>query len=206
MCYIYRDNFTKNCVCVLTNFTADKVFPALDILRIGVKHATVSRHFCSQAAFLSLLSTYLQSDSLSANQMLTLRTIANLFNQPEGAKLMGENQTQVLQATATCAGVTTKNAQIAQSTAVLNFAIAATALQDFERKSECLTSATQLLTSERDSEATFRLLVALGTLLHGDEMCQAVLHSLDFAPVLKKLRDSSDLNKVIECADLILKL
>ena len=184
----------------------EKLFPALDVLRIGVKHATVCRHFCQQAGFIDFLCKNLSRGSPQTNMMLALRTIVNLFSQPEGAKLMQENQSQVLQAAHSCDDVTMKNCQIAQTTAVLNFSIAATAMQAFERKSECMTAATQLLSKDVDSEATFRLLVALGTMTHGDEMCQAVLQSLNIAPVLQKLREKSDLNKVIECADLLLKL
>lgn len=191
---------------VYNGVLAEKLFPALDVLRMGVKHATVCHHFCQQAGFLSFLCKNLAPGSPQTNTMLVFRTIVNLFSQPEGAKLMQDNQSQVLQAVAACEGMTTKNCQIAQTTAVLNFSIAATAMQDFERKSECITAASQLLGKDRDSEASFRLLVALGTLTHGDEMCQAVLQSLNIAPVLQKLREKSDLNKVIECADILLKL
>lgn len=184
----------------------DKLFPALDVLRMGVRHAMVCRHFCQQVGFMSFLCKNLAPGSQQTNTMLVLRTIVNLFSQPEGAKLMQANQSQVLQAAASCEGVTMKNCQIAQTTAVLNFSIAATSTQDFERKSECITAAAQLLARDMDSEATFRLLVALGTLTHGDEMCQAVFQSLNIAPVLQKLREKSDLNKVIECADSLLKL
>ncbi|XP_076463194.1 phospholipase A-2-activating protein-like [Babylonia areolata] len=190
----------------LLEWPEDKIFPALDVLRMGAKQSAISRHFCQQPAFLTFLCKCLAPGSPAANQMLTLRTMANLFCQPEGAKLLGENQTQLLEAITSCQAMATKNAQIAQSTAVLNFSLAATALQDFERKSECITSTTTLLGSEKqDGEATFRLLVALGTLTHGDEMSQAVLHSLDFVPRVRQLKETSDLNKVIECADLLVK-
>lgn len=138
--------------------------------------------------------------------MLALRTVANLFFQAEGAKLLSGNQAQVLPSVLQCQDVGTKNAQIALCTAVLNFSVAATAAQDFDLKSECAAAAAQLLRKEFDSEAMFRLLVAVGTLVHGDEGCQAVVQSLDLGPALQAIREKSDLNKVIECADLLLKL
>ncbi|KAK7100000.1 hypothetical protein V1264_023015 [Littorina saxatilis] len=189
----------------ILEWPADKLFPGLDVLRLGVKHAIVSRHFAQLPDFLTFLCLNLVPGSSTPNVMLSIRAIANMFSQPEGVKLMTDNQLQVLPVLTGCEGVTNKNAQIAQSTAVLNFSIAATNTQDFERKSECATAAATLLTKELDSEAVFRLLVALGTLCHGDEMCQAVLQSVDFTPVLQKLREKSDLNKVIECADILLK-
>ncbi|KAL8576565.1 hypothetical protein ACOMHN_003123 [Nucella lapillus] len=189
----------------LLEWPEDKVFPALDVLRIGVKHPVITSQFCPNPAFLTFLCKCLAPGSPAANQMLILRTIANLFSQPEGAKLLGAQQTQILEGVTSCDQMSSKNPQIAQSTAVLNFAIAATSGQDFDRKSECITSATKLLSNEKDAEATFRLLVALGTLAAGDEMCQAILQSLDFVPELKKLRDASDSNKVVECADFLMK-
>nr|KAG5698282.1 hypothetical protein BaRGS_016984 [Batillaria attramentaria] len=190
----------------LEKLLSDKVFPALDILRIGVKYAPVCHHFCQQEGFLDFICKYLSPGNLAPNQMLALRMIANLFVQPEGVKLLLSNQSQVLQSVLLCEGVTTKNAQIALSTAIINFSIAATAGKNFDQKSECAAAAAQLLKKEFDSEAVFRLLVALGTLVHGDEGCLGVVQSLDVAPALTKIREKSDLNKVIECADLLLKL
>ncbi|KAK7485283.1 hypothetical protein BaRGS_00023534 [Batillaria attramentaria] len=190
----------------LLEWPPDKVFPALDILRIGVKYAPVCHHFCQQEGFLDFICKYLSPGNLAPNQMLALRMIANLFVQPEGVKLLLSNQSQVLQSVLLCEGVTTKNAQIALSTAIINFSIAATAGKNFDQKSECAAAAAQLLKKEFDSEAVFRLLVALGTLVHGDEGCLGVVQSLDVAPALTKIREKSDLNKVIECADLLLKL
>lgn len=193
----------------ILEWPADKLFPALDVLRTGVKHAAVCQAFCKNSVFLPFMIRQLTNREVPANTMLALRTVANLFSHTDGAKLMSDNQTQVLEAVVNNNAMTTKNSQIAQSTAVLNFSVDATAKQDFERKSECVRAVAHLLESgsaDLDGEAAFRLLVALGTLVSGDELCLAVVQSLNVGPSLQALKNKTNLNKVIECADLLLKL
>lgn len=185
----------------------DKVFPALDILRMGVKHAAINQHFCRQPGFLDYVCKYLSADNIPANQLLALRTLANLFSQPDGVNLIRQNHSRLLQSVLLCKGVTLKNAQIALSTVLLNSSVAANAAKDFDQKAECISAVAQLLNhnKELDDEAVFRLLSALGTLIHQDEGCQVVVQSLDLKPVLLNLKEHSESNKVLECADFLLK-
>jgi phospholipase A-2-activating protein len=187
---------------------ADKLFPALDVLRIGVKSGSVCEVFCKSAAFLPFLKQQLAAQG--PNAMLSLRVIANLFSLSQGAKFIWNHQQELLEAVANCPNAgSTKNGLLAQSTATLNFCVEATKRKDFEKKSDCSRAVASILSAggaQMDEEAAFRLLVAIGTLASGDEMCQAVFQSLDVVPVLTALKEKAQLNKVRECADLLLKL
>ena len=69
---------------------------------------------------------------------------------------------------------------------------------------ECLTGIMKLLEMVNDSEAAFRLLVAIGTVTDGDDICGGVLHSVDVTRQLQKMKASSGSDKVVDCLDALL--
>ena len=183
------------------------MFPVLDVLRIGVKTQAVSATFCQSPSFLAYLLQQLQPSAPPANSMLALRILTNLFSQPEGVTFLTQNNTQIMEAVTSCSSVSTKNAQIAQSSVVLNYAVNATKTQDFENKSSCIQAAARLVKAEGvDGEATFRLLVALGTMVHGDEMSRAVFQSLNITDTLRLVKDRAQVNKVSDVAAMLIAL
>ena len=99
-----------------------------------------------------------------------------------------------------------KNLHIAIATLLLNYAVELHSGDDVEAKSQCLSVVAMMLTNEPDPEACFRLLVAMGTLMSGDDNSVAIAKSLDVSPFVLKLVPTKEPAKVGECAKLVAKL
>jgi hypothetical protein len=68
----------------------DIVFPVLDIVRLAVRNADINSDLCSGLMgdqLIGHLQRFLLSDSLTANQMLSLRILCNMLSHPEGEAL-----------------------------------------------------------------------------------------------------------------------
>ena len=181
------------------------VFPALDILRISIKQEEVSRLFCSRPGFVELLVSHADVGSPAACRMLVMRTFTNMFRHNDGLKLIQQHIDTVLQAAITCRDLNTKNGQVATSTLLLNFCVKLAPVDDLDAKAKCLQAAGELLTSAGkalDPEASYRLLIGIGSLVQGDDGCKALAHSIDLPAAIAQCQ-SSDTGKLTECARLL---
>lgn len=148
---------------------------------------------------LELLGRLAQPDSTPQNQLVTMWTLANLFGKAEGATLCLEHQKQVLEATIGCAHSPNPKVLRGAGAILLNFSVALLGKDDTDRKGECFRVAQQLLQDCADGEAAFRLLVALGTLMYGDQMARATAMSLDVGQLLQQFCGFGE-QRVAECA------
>ncbi len=154
------------------SWPSDKVFPALDVLRLAVLNASASAILLQDD--IKLLSVLL--DNLSANkpancQMLSLRVLSNLFSSPTTAAhslMLAQREAVVTRAVATLPS-DNKSVQVALSNLMLNFAVMSSlsgAGNNEEAQAQLLTSLCMLmLEATTDPEARFRTLVTLGTLI-----------------------------------------
>lgn len=77
----------------------DIVFPVLDITRLAVRNATVNAVLCPGEMgdkLIRRLERFLMSDSLAANQMLSIRIVCNMLSHPEGESLFRRNKNYLL--------------------------------------------------------------------------------------------------------------
>ncbi|XP_071118768.1 phospholipase A-2-activating protein-like [Haliotis cracherodii] len=188
----------------LLAWPSNVVFPALDVVRICVKHPLVNQAFSNQATIQQLIS-FITPDNPPACQMLALRSLTNLFSQSQGRKAVCENRDTVLGSALSCRK-TNKNVQIAIGTVILNYAIALRGTEDIEGKSQCLSAARNVLEASPDHEASFRVLVSIGTILSGDEEAFALAQSLGLQDPIVKLGRVTEPKKVPECAQLVLNI
>jgi phospholipase A-2-activating protein len=68
----------------------DLVFPVLDVTRLAVRNAAINSHLCSGDMgdqLIDHLQRFLQSDSLTTNQMLSIRILCNMLSHPDGEAL-----------------------------------------------------------------------------------------------------------------------
>ncbi|XP_038048576.1 phospholipase A-2-activating protein-like [Patiria miniata] len=187
----------------------DKVFPAIDILRLVIRHPAINQHFCNQTdgnQFLSRLLLLASESSTPASRMLAMRTLSNAFSQPHGAELLAANRDTVITSALQCQGVANKNLHVAMTTVLLNFAVVLQSGSDIEARSHCLSAASTILDNESDPEALFRLLVAIGTLMSVDDNALAIGKSLDILPVVRKHCAVKEPAKVGECAQKVAAL
>ncbi|XP_077981055.1 phospholipase A-2-activating protein-like [Glandiceps talaboti] len=186
----------------LLQWPADVVFPVLDVLRLAIRHKDVNQHFCNDRdnqQFLEHVITLMSREATPVNQMLVLRTLCNAFSQPTGCQCLLKNTDKILGSAMPCLSSSNRNIKIALSTLALNYAVALHKSDDVEVKSECL-SVIAIAMDTDDTEAKFRYLVGLGTLVSNDENARALVLSLDLLPVICKSKSIKDPAKVGDCA------
>ncbi|XP_078532836.1 phospholipase A-2-activating protein [Lissotriton helveticus] len=187
----------------------DIVFPALDILRLSIKHPSVNENYCSEKTCNQLsnhLVKLLKPSGKQANQLLALRTLSNCFTSEPGQRLMMSQKDLVLSEAIELRAGNNKNIHIALATLTLNYAVCLNKARDIEGKAQCLTVISTVVEAVHDLEAAFRLLVALGTLICDDVNAVQLAKSLGIASQIKKYASVSEPAKVSECCKLILNL
>ncbi|KAF4025312.1 hypothetical protein G4228_017546 [Cervus hanglu yarkandensis] len=191
------------------NWPEDIVFPALDILRLSIKHPSVNENFCSEkegTRFSSHLISLLNPRGKPANQLLALRTFCNCFVGQAGQKLMMSQRESLLSHAIELKSGSNKNIHIALATLTLNYSVCFHKDHNIEGKAQCLSVISTVLEVVQDLEATFRLLVALGTLISDDSNAVQLAKSLGVDSQIKKYASVSEPAKVSECCRLILNL
>uniref|UniRef100_A0A8C2NLP3 Phospholipase A-2-activating protein n=1 Tax=Capra hircus TaxID=9925 RepID=A0A8C2NLP3_CAPHI len=191
------------------NWPEDIVFPALDILRLSIKHPSVNENFCNEkegARFSSHLVSLLNPRGKPANQLLALRTFCNCFVGQAGQKLMMSQRESLLSHAIELKSGSNKNIHIALATLTLNYSVCFHKDHNIEGKAQCLSVISTVLEVVQDLEATFRLLVALGTLISDDSNAVQLAKSLGVDSQIKKYASVSEPAKVSECCRLILNL
>ncbi|XP_042643543.1 phospholipase A-2-activating protein isoform X1 [Tyto alba] len=191
------------------NWPEDIVFPALDILRLSVRHPTVNENFCSEkdhAQLIILLLKFLNPKGKEANQLLALRTLCNCFVSQAGQKLMMEQRDEIMTQTIEMKFGSNKNIHIALATLMLNYAVCLHKVNNIEGKAQCLSIISAIIEVVKDLEAIFRLLVALGTLISDDTNAVQLAKSLGVDSQIKKYASVSEPAKVKECCRFVLNL
>ncbi|XP_071838733.1 phospholipase A-2-activating protein-like [Apostichopus japonicus] len=192
----------------LLQWPHDKVFPGLDVLRLAIRHPVVNQHLCNSKdgdQFISHLLKLGSQANPGTNQMLALRTLCNAFSQPDGLSLLEQHRERLVQSVLDFKASSHKGTRIALSTLLLNFAAKLSRSGDVESRAQCMSSAALLLQDEKEVEAVFRLMVAIGT-LSSDDNALAIVRSLDLKPILKGYESITDPAKVGECAVCLQKI
>ena len=185
-----------------TFLLTDVLFPALDMLRLSLRHAAVASHFFGvRTAFLPhILTIVTQSDGPPANRMLALRALCNAFATAERA--MTSSLEDVLTAAAACRADDSRAIQVARSSVLLNYAVTCHRQAAATPAARCLDVCAAVAATQTDAEANFRLLVAVGTLLAvgGTKAPDA---AIEFA---KRCQLVNEPTKVRDCAENVLKV
>lgn len=187
----------------ITSFFTDKVFPVLDVLRLGIRNPVVNQHFCNQKdgpQFLQYILSLGSHDKPTPNQMLVWRTVCNAFKQKDGEVLLLAHRDAVLTSLVQCKDNANKNIQIAASSVLLNYAVVLHTNNDVEARAQCLAVATEIASIQTDPEANFRLLVCFGTLLWEDLNSKELAKSLGVVDFVKRTKSVKDPHKVGQCA------
>ncbi len=189
-----------------------QAFPGLDILRLGILRQQCAKLLLDQPDNLnkvfSLLLANIHPSAPGNCQMLALRSLANLFSNQSGAELLLGQRDVVLNRAvallpADASGASARHVETALATLALNYAVMLLkSKSETEGVVQLLTALCMVfLSSVKDPEARFRVLVALGTLLTASK--ENVLMASDL-----KARDAVSLwgstaespEKVKECA------
>lgn len=179
--------------------------PGLDLLRLlaAATPVTAQIRFEGQDIIDAIQQSGAFQSPISANNaMLAIRFFANLFDTPLGADLAASKFDDILRmvssATTAAGAPSNRNVMIAATTLYINYTVYFT-LQGRAQSAESAEGALQILEElskifaiEKDSEAVYRGLVALGTLViaSGEEVKSAAKEIYELENTLNKVSSS----------------
>lgn len=190
---------------IVTSWPTANRLPGLDLLRLLAAAApyTATAKFNDEDLVTGLLSSGALDTPLNDNNaMLTIRTFANLFETTAGRKLGMRTFDQIVAGTksvlAQSGSSPNRNLTIAITTLYINFAVYLTSEgrdlspESAERGLVLLEELTKIVAAEKDSEAVYRGLVAMGTLIVslGEEVKSAAKDIYEVGTVLTKVSAS----------------
>lgn len=190
---------------IVFDWPAANRLPGLDILRLlaGASSFTAKAEYQNKNVVSGVISSGVFDSPLNVNNaMLAMRTFANLFETVEGRGLAISSFDQILagvkSALANSGASPNRNLEIAITTLYINFAVYLTSEgrnetpESSERGLVLLEELTRIVAAEKDSEAVYRALVALGTLVTslGEDIKSAAREIYEIQSVLAKLSAS----------------
>lgn len=202
---------------LLFKWSDDTVFPVLDITRLAVLQKEANDSLCTDELF-ETIQKHIKPNANPNNQMLVFRLLANMFSHEKGEKLCLSHKDDVLVQVLQLDSLGTKSNQIAVTSYILNAVVALNKYNDMLGKTQFLNAIVCILPRLNDVEATFRALVALGTLISGtsntDERSQLITAVRDSEVILKALETmsaksvtgSAAANKLADCSRHIIDL
>ncbi|CAK9827068.1 Phospholipase A-2-activating protein [Anthophora retusa] len=197
----------------LLNWPDDILFPVLDIIRLAVLYKEINNVLCTDE-LLQIVKKHVKPSALPSNQMLTFRLLANMFTHEKGEKLCLNYKDEILQQLSELESLANKNNQVAISTYILNLTVALNKYNDTLGKTQCLNVMFSILPRLSESEAVFRTLVAMGTLLSTtsnsedrDDLIKAVRQSEVALNILQTMSETTvPTNKLANCSKEIISL
>ena len=188
----------------------DKTFPALDLLRAAIVNTASHSALLEKSSLDNIFSICIKhvDKSAPANcQMLSLRCLVNLFSAEAGQNLLRLYRDSVLSRVMEKLFPVTddnKNIQTAAATLMLNFAVSCGQRPDEETQVQSMSVlAINFLTFISDTEAKFRVLVALGSLIASGPDAVDFAKSLEIKDGARSWRLLAGTGKVSECAQYI---
>ena len=187
---------------IVTTWPAANRLPGLDILRLlaGASSFTAKAEYQDENVVSGVISSGVFDSPFNVNNaMLAMRTFANLFETTEGRDLSINSFDQILagvkSALSNSGASPNRNLTIAITTLYINFAVYLTSEgrnqtpESAERGLVLLEELTRIVAGETDSEAVYRALVALGTLVTalGEEVKSAAKEVYEIQSVLARV-------------------
>lgn len=201
------------------------MFPVLDIFRCYLSKADTFDFFICNERFPELVEIFhkclgadadqmmepLSSKTLDMNRFLVLRCMCNIARLNEGLKLLVCKE--LLTRAVFHISHDSKNVQTSTATLLLNYSVmlfrncVTDSINDIAML--CIRAVLEQLQNSNclASEAVFRLLVALGTLLNENPIAVASAESLEYKSAIQMaLSQHDNVDKIGKCANLILSI
>ncbi|RDW74346.1 WD repeat PLAP family protein [Aspergillus mulundensis] len=191
---------------VATAWPAANRLPGLDLLRLfaAATPVTATADYNGKDLVTAIIESGIFDAPVNVNNaMLSVRMLANLFETDAGRGLVIDRFDQVVAAVKTCLANSgsspNRNLTIAVATLYINIAVYSTSeamntsVESSQRGLVLLEELTRMLSSEKDSEAVYRSLVALGTLVKelATEVKEAAKEVYDLGAILQTISSSN---------------
>ena len=187
---------------ILTNWPPSHRLPALDLLRLlaAATPALAEYRTSSSSNVIDILATSGFDDRDRENNiMLSVRAFGNLFDTESGRNLADSDYDKIHELVRDYSlGTTNRNLTIAVATLYLNYTVLFTSSShsalpsSIDRGLMLLDDLITLVGTVRDSEAAYRGLVAIGTILGlGEEVVEAAKEVYDLTGALGKVESAA---------------
>lgn len=176
---------------IATSWPQDKRLPGLDLLRVLTAASSKTAAYQSPAgeSLVAILagSGVFKSTSPPNNTMLAARAFSNLFKTEEGRTVADHEFEAIHALIKPFITSSTRTLVIALTTIYINYAVLLSTTSNADRALTLLDDLTQMLLSASDSEAVYRALVAIGTLLClGKDFCEAARDVFDIEKAIAR--------------------
>lgn len=192
-------------VKIATKWPTSSRLPGLDLLRLLAAASPLIASADPNGD--TLISTVIESGVFDAplsanNAMLAIRMFANLFETESGRSLAADKFDEIIKhveaALSNAGSAANRNLTIAATTLYINYSVFLTAQErashpeSSEHGLVLLSHLTRIISKEKDSEAIYRALVALGTLVISlrEEVKAAAREVYDVKQILDRVLDS----------------
>eukprot|EP00123_Amoebidium_parasiticum_P011281 comp20625_c0_seq1/m.26668 comp20625_c0_seq1/g.26668 ORF comp20625_c0_seq1/g.26668 comp20625_c0_seq1/m.26668 type:complete len:810 (-) comp20625_c0_seq1:123-2552(-) len=188
----------------LLAWPSDRLFPALDVLRLVVLQRDGARALAAFEPQLNLISKLLDitnnKSNPAADLFLSTRFFANAFVHAETRNVVTKRANDILTSVTGLVENANRNIPLASVTVMLNFSVVLRGRgADPEARLQLLSGLANVLGTQADPEVIFRALVGLGNLVTGDEESLANARVLEVKPLVMT-HAASTTQKVKECA------
>lgn len=187
---------------IATQWPPANRLPGIDLLRLSAVAPAFAMHTSGGDG--TVVDTLAKSGVFSAendkpnNTMLATRVLANLFVTEEGRFIADGCFEEIMSHTQPFSSTSNKNLATAVATLYINFAVllesgapTSESKAREQRAATVVSAAVNLIKPDGDSEAVYRALVAVGTLMSlGNEFRKEVAQAMDIAGLLKSIEGS----------------
>ncbi|CAD0091551.1 unnamed protein product [Aureobasidium mustum] len=188
---------------VATQWPSANRLPGIDLLRLSAITPTFVMHTSGGEG--TIVDTLTKSGVFEANTdkpnntMLAVRVLANLFMTEEGRLVADGCFEDIISSTQSFSSTSNKNLATAMATLYINYAVLLTSNAPSsesrtreQRAAAVVNAALNIVKSDGDSEAVYRALVAVGTLMSlGDEFRKEVAQAKDMGSILQSIEKSA---------------
>ncbi|KAF0908304.1 hypothetical protein E2562_024718 [Oryza meyeriana var. granulata] len=187
---------------MLKSWPTQMMFPAIDFLRMFVLHpdgATLllktieSGNDVLAETFRKVVTPPVQPP----NVLTTLKAITNLFDKPCLHQWLRIQCAEIIDSVSSCKPIFSKNAHLAYSTLLLNYAVLSIESKDEQSQAQILSAALEIAEDDtQDADSKYRALVAIGSLMLNG-LVKSIALDLDVQSVANTARASKD-SKIAE--------
>lgn len=177
------------------------LFPVLDLLRLGVQCKGLRSKISSKEFMNHLLHIFMKTTK-SINRVLVEKILCNMFGMEETEEVLVSHQEKIFEAVKEKMSTGEENIQKAASALFLNFAIASYNGFSLNTDRYCL-AVVDILNYLVDSEAIYRMLVAVGTVCTRNTLAVTYFRSVNVKEFILKFKTAAGNSKVDKVVELL---
>ncbi|KAJ3262722.1 hypothetical protein HDU77_000238 [Chytriomyces hyalinus] len=185
-------------------------FPGIDLIRICVLYSASpllleGDNFIPKLLQAADLTNAFNQAGVEANKMLCIRALSNLVGTQDGVNYMYKSRQAIVNVLGYKWNLSSNaNLRLAVASLFLNVIIVLKQKKDDSFSFDLLTSLIEFISHESDVENEYRALVALGTLIHGNQAAQEAAGLVDLKSTLKASKNKS-IDRIVQLHRAILK-